>query len=175
MAKERKPYTGGLVRPMGIPSVSFAQFQELATGASSMQRKLDTVVNFALKQEEAYQIKRGEEDAISNPITANQYLDASPAEREALLGGERYTSYGKSVQATQLTLLSSEMAIKAQKDFNTLKVQAYTEEMNLDDYEANLNAIVNGYTDAIAPVNPQAAISIQSDLTTKANSFYSSY
>lgn len=175
MAKERKPYTGGLVRPMGIPSVSFAQFQELATGASSMQRKLDTVVNFALKQEEAYQIKRGEEDAISNPVTANQYLDASPAEREALLGGEKYTSYGKSVQATQLTLLTSEMAIKAQKDFNALKIQANTEGMNLDDYESNLNAIVNGYTDAIAPVNPQAAISIKSDLTTKANSFYSSY
>lgn len=175
MAKERKPYTGGLVRPMTVPNVSFAQFQELATGASAMQRKLDTVVNFALKQEEAYQIKRGEEDAISNPITTNQYLDASPAEREALLGGERYTSYGKSVQATQLTLLSSEMAIKAQKDFNNLKIQAYTEGMNLDDYEANLNAIVNGYTDAIAPVNPQAAISIKSDLTTKANTFYSSY
>ena len=66
---ERKIYQGGLVRPVGIPSVSFAQFQEAAQAASGMESKLDSIVRFATKEEEKVQINEAKTYAASNPIS----------------------------------------------------------------------------------------------------------
>ena len=175
MARERKLYPGGLVRSVGIPSVSFAQYNEMASAANTMQKKLDTIVNFATKKEEQVQIQEAKTYAASNPISADEYLNASPAEREKILGGNKSTSYGQTVRATQLTFLSTEMAIKAQKDFAALKIEANTTNMPLDEYENKLNAIVQGYSDAVLDVDAEAAITVKSDLATKANTYYSSY
>ena len=172
---ERKIYQGGLVRSVGIPSVSFAQYQEMASGANTMQRKLDSLVNFAIKKEEKVQIEEAKTYAASNPITVNDYINASPVEREKLVGGNKDTSYGQTVRATQLSFLSTEMAIKAQKDFMSLKIEANTTNMPLDEYENQLNAIVQGYSDAVLDVDAEAAITVKADLASKASAYYSSY
>jgi len=172
---ERKIYQGGLVRPVGIPSVSFAQFQEAAQAASGMESKLDSIVRFATKEEEKVQINEAKTYAASNPISVDDYINASPAEREALVGKDKYTSYGQTVRATQLTFLATDMSIRAQKDFMALKIEANTNNMPLDEYENKLNAIVQGYSDAVLDVDPTAAITVKADLATKASGQYSSY
>jgi hypothetical protein len=172
---ERKIYQGGLVRPVGIPSVSFAQFQEAAQAAGGMESKLDSIVRFATKEEEKVQINEAKTYAASNPISVDDYINASPTEREALVGKDKYTSYGQTVRATQLTFLSTDMSIRAQKDFMSLKIEANTSKMPLDEYENKLNAIVQGYSDAVLDVDPTAAITVKADLATKASGLYSSY
>jgi hypothetical protein len=172
---ERKIYQGGLVRSVGIPSVSFAQYQEMASGANTMERKLDSLVNFAIKKEEKVQIEEAKTYAASNPISVNDYINASPVEREKLVGGNKDTSYGQTVRATQLSFLSTEMAIRAQKDFMSLKIEANTTNMPLDEYENQLNAIVQGYSDAVLDVDAEAAITVKADLASKASAYYSSY
>lgn len=172
---ERKLYQGGLVRPVGIPSISFAQYQEAANTANAMNAKLDSIVKFATKEEEKVQIDEAKTYAASNPISVNDYLNASPAERETLVGDDKYTSYGKTVRATHITFLSTEMAIKAQKDFMALKIKGNTENMPLDEFENQLNAIVQGYSDAMLDVDAEAAITVKADLATKASGIYSSY
>ena len=47
---ERKKYPGGLVRNVGIPNISFAQYQEMSNMARTMENKLNSVVAFATKE-----------------------------------------------------------------------------------------------------------------------------
>lgn len=172
---ERKKYEGGLVRNVGIPNISFAQYQEMSNMARTMENKLNSVVAFATKEEEKVQIDEAKTYAASNPLSADEYLNASPNERDILLGGNKTTSYGKALRATQLTFLSTDIAIKAQKDFAALKIEANTNNMPLDEYENKLNAIVQGYSDAVLDVDAEAAITVKADLASKASGFYSSY
>ena len=92
-----------------------------------------------------------------------------------MVKGNPNTTYGSAIRATQLNLLTSQITMKAQNDFADLKTKAYANDMDLDTYTNELNAIVNGYTDAVLEVDGEASIVANAKLATTANTYLTSY
>ena len=171
----RKVFKGGLVQGVNIPGSNFSNFQQAASGYGTLANKLDRLVNFATARTEDVAIERGKEYAAENPISVQQYYDADPEEREKLIGGNKYTSYGKALRAAQINFLATDLAIKAEKDMTQLKTIAIGSNMTIEMYQAGLDGIVKGYTDAMADTDVEAAISVKAKISSSANTYYTSY
>tara|TARA_R100001460_G_scaffold29037_5_gene57835 strand:- start:2471 stop:4456 length:1986 start_codon:yes stop_codon:yes gene_type:complete len=175
MARERKTYPGGLVRGGAVVNVAFPQYQVMASGMDSLNQKLDRINNFALKKLDKDMERAGIKYAAENPISTDQFLDANPDQKNKMVKGNPNTTYGSAIRATQLNLLTSQITMKAQNDFADLKTKAYANNMDLDTYTNELNAIVNGYTDAVLEVDGEASIVANAKLATTANTYLTSY
>ena len=175
MAKERKTYPGGLVRGAAIPSISFPQFQVAQAGMDSLNNKLNQLNNFALKKVDKEMEDAGIKYAAENPISTDQFLDANPDEKNKMLKGKKGTTYGDAIRATQLSLLTSQITMKASNDFANLKTLAYAKDMDLETFTTELNAIVNGYSDSLLEVDGEASIVANAKLATTANTYLTSY
>jgi len=180
MAKERKVYRGGLVEGVSIPNVNTPQFQVQASGWQSLNQRLDAINTFAVKGLNVEMEEKGKKFAAENAISLEQFLIANPTDRENLVGGNKTTTFGKAIRATHINMLSGDMAIQAQSDFMNLKIEAHLLQtkgtpMSLDAFKQRLNAIVDGYSDALLPLDADAAIAANAKLATTANSYYSSY
>lgn len=175
MAKERKTYPGGLVRGAAIPSISFPQFQVVQSGMDSLNNKLNQLNNFALKKVDKEMEDAGIKYAAENPISTDQFLDANPDEKNKLIEGKKGTTYGNAIRATQLSLLTSQITMKASNDFANLKTLAYAKDMDLETFTTELNAIVNGYSDSLLEVDGEASIVANAKLATTANTYLTSY
>ena len=180
MAKERKIYRGGLVEGVSIPNVNTPQFQVQASGWQSLNQRLDAINTFAVKGLNVEMEEKGKKFAAENAISLEQFLIANPTDRENLVGGNKTTTFGKAIRATHINMLAGDMAIQAQSDFMNLKIEAHLLQtkgtpMSLDAFKQRLNAIVDGYSDALLPLDADAAIAANAKLATTANSYYSSY
>ena len=175
MARERKTYPGGLVRGAAIPSISFPQFQVAQAGMDSLNNKLNQLNNFALKKVDKEMEDAGIKYAAENPISTDQFLDANPDEKNKMLKGKKGTTYGDAIRATQLSLLTSQITMKASNDFANLKTLAYAKDMDLETFTTELNAIVNGYSDSLLEVDGEASIVANAKLATTANTYLTSY
>ena len=180
MAKERKVYRGGLVEGVSVPDVNTPQFQVQASGWQSLNQRLDAINTFALKGLNVEMEEKGKKFAAENAISLEQFLTANPTDRENLVGGNKTTTFGKAIRATHINMLAGDMAIQAQSDFMNLKIEAHLLKtkgtpMSLDMFKQRLDAIVDGYSDALLPLDAEAAIAANAKLATTANSYYSSY
>ena len=175
MARERKTYPGGLVRGAAIPSISFPQFQVAQAGMDSLNNKLNQLNNFALKKVDKEMEDAGIKYAAENPVSTDQFLDANPDEKNKLIEGKKGTTYGNAIRATQLSLLTSQITMRASNDFASLKTLAYAKDMDLETFTTELNAIVNGYSDSLLEVDGEASIVANAKLATTANTYLTSY
>jgi hypothetical protein len=175
MARERKTYPGGLVRGAAIPSISFPQFQVAQAGMDSLNNKLNQLNNFALKKVDKEMEDAGIKYAAENPVSTDQFLDANPDEKNKLIEGKKGTTYGNAIRATQLSLLTSQITMRASNDFANLKTKAYARDMDLETFTTELNAIVNGYSDSLLEVDGEASIVANAKLATTANTYLNSY
>ena len=171
----RKIFPGGMVKPVNIPNIDFTQFRVASSSASNIDQRLNRLLSFAIDEGEKVAVEEGTKYAASNPISVDDFYNADPEEREKLLGGDKITSYGKAVRIAQINLLATDISIAANKDFQNLKIVATSTNMSNDLYEQGLTAIVDGYSQSLMDVDAEAAITVKSQLATKANTYYNSY
>ena len=171
----RKINRGGLIQGVGIPNFSAGADQLVSSQAyGNLGAQLDGMFKFANKLSEEQLIKEAKEFAVDNPIQLEDYLNANPTERAAMLQGNDYTTFGKTIKATQANVLATNMAIAANNNMNTLKADAILNGTDLGVVEQSFNALVNGYVDAIADVDAETAIVLKGKLATSATTKYNS-
>ena len=172
---ERKTYPGGLVKAFGVPDIAFPQYAEQAKGMTNLVQKINAVNTFALGQLSEVAKEEGYKYASDNQISLNQYMNADPIERNKLVEGDKLTVAGKTVRAAQINFLASEMEIAASSAFTTLKIQAVATEWEIGEYKMALDAIVDGYSEALMDADPEAALSAKAKLASTAHSYLASY
>ena len=171
----RKVNRGGLIRSVNIPSLqgTGAQFQVQTQMFTQLERDLDGMFNFATKELDEDMQEEGLKFAVDNPISAADYLNANPEERANMLDGDDFTTYGKKVKAVQANILATDLAVKAEGQLNGLKAEALINDKPLELVELQFNALVNGYVDALADVDPETAVVLKSKLATTSADKYS--
>jgi hypothetical protein len=180
MAKERKVYRGGLVEGVSVPSVDFPQYKVMASGWANLNQKIDAINTFAVKGLDIEMEEKGKRYAAENPISVEQFYKANPTDKRNLVGKDNTTTFGKAIRATQINMLATDMAVRAQGDFNKLKLESNAllingTPMTIDQYKERLNAIIDGYSDALLPVDVDAAHTANAKLSLTANSYFTSY
>ena len=171
----RKVNRGGLIRSVNIPSLqgTGAQFQVQSQMFTQLEKDLDGMFNFAVKELDQDMQEEGLKFAVDNPISTADYLNANPEERANMLDGDDFTTYGKKVKAVQANILATDLAVKAEGQLNRLKADALINDKPLELVELQFNALVNGYVDALADVDPETAVVLKSKLATTSAAKYS--
>lgn len=177
MAKERLRYKSSTIKGFsaGELQLSFADVRQKASMFDNLNKKLDSINDFAVKQLGEQKAQEGMMYGAENAPTVKQFLDANPDEREELLPGDKITTFGKSARNTALSILSNQVLMNSQKLFSDAELNAVKNNLKPDEYMAQLNGIIEGSVEALMEVSPEAAIKLNAQLSTKANTYYLSY
>lgn len=177
MAKERIKY-----RPIGVRGftagdlqLSLADVQAKASMFDNINKKLDSIQQFALEQYGEDKAQEGMVYGAENAPSVSEFLNANAEDRESLLPGNKSTTYGKSARNTALSILSNQVLITSSQQFAKAEVEATKNNTSPEEYLSQLNDIIEGSTEALMDVSPDAAIKLNAQLSTKANTYYLSY
>ena len=166
MAKERLRYKSSTIKGFsaGELQLSFADVRQKASMFDNLNKKLDSINDFAVKQLGEQKAQEGMMYGAENAPTVKQFLDANPDEREELLPGDKITTFGKSARNTALSILSNQVLMNSQKLFSDAELNAVKNNLKPDEYMAQLNGIIEGSVEALMEVSPEAAIKLNAQL-----------
>ena len=166
------------IQGFSVPGTSFAGLKEQANMFNSLNQKIGSLVNYANDQVSAEMQLEGQEYAVGNPITLQQYYDANPIEIAKQIeakGGNNSTVKGKAIKATLLEVLSTNVIIEANSHIGEIYDNAVVNKLSLEELENKLNGAIDGYYQSIVGVSPEAGLKIKSQLGIKANTYHRNY
>lgn len=166
------------IQGFSVPGTSFAGLKEQANMFNSLNQKIGSLVNYANDQVSAEMQLEGQEYAVGNPITLQQYYDANPTEIAKQIeakGGNDSTVRGRAIKATLLEVLSTNVIIEANSHIGEIYDNAVVNKLSLEELENKLNGAIDGYYQSIVSVSPEAGLKIKSQLGIKANTYHRNY
>jgi len=166
------------IQGFSVPGTSFAGLKEQANMFNSLNQKIGSLVNYANDQVSAEMQLEGQEYAVGNPITLQQYYDANPTEIAKQIeakGGNDSTVRGRAIKATLLEVLSTNVIIEANSHISEIYDNAVVNQLSLEELEIKLNGAIYGYYLFIVSVSPEAGLKIKAQLGIKANTYHRNY
>lgn len=164
-------------RPLGVsigsmPSVNFIQ-----TGAAEAQvydnisKGLNAISDFVYKravvEAEIAAVKYGAEIAPSAK-------DLEEASRTGITIDpdlpDGFTIFDQKARKTAIDVMQTNMEIAARNEISALSIQAKDTDMSADEFQLQLNGIIDGYSSALGQVDPIAAVNLQAAIAPISNS-----
>lgn len=164
-------------RPLGVsigsmPSVNFIQ-----TGAAEAQvydnisKGLNAISDFVYKravaEAEIAAVKYGAEIAPSAK-------DLEDARRTGITIDpdlpDGFTIFDQKARKTAIDVMQTNMEIAARNEISALSIQAKDTDMSADEFQLQLNGIIDGYSSALGQVDPIAAVNLQAAIAPVSNS-----
>lgn len=164
-------------RPLGVsigsmPSVNFIQ-----TGAAEAQvydnisKGLNAISDFVYKQAvaeaEIAAVKYGAEIAPSAK-------DLEDARRTGITIDpdlpDGFTIFDQKARKTAIDVMQTNMEIAARNEISALSIEAKDTDMSADEFQLQLNGIIDGYSSALGQVDPIAAVNLQAAIAPISNS-----
>ena len=173
MAK-RKVFEGLNVKAYGFPTIGFEQFRVQSEVQSNLDARINNVLKFAVGKVEEQSKIDAYEYAASNPLTISEYLNADPNERNKLLP-KGNNVFNNTLRNAQINFLATDVQIAAGKAITKLEEKATLNEMSTDEFEQELNSIVNGYTQSFLEIDAEGAVTVKAKLATMAHTSLNSY
>jgi len=164
-------------RPLGVsigsmPSVNFVQ-----TGAAEAQvydnisKGLNAISEFvyerAVAEAEIAAVKYGAEIAPSVKQLEEASRTGVTLDPDLPDG---FTIFDQKARKTAIDVMQTNMEIAARNEISALSIEAKDTDMSADEFQLQLNAIIDGYSSALGQVNPVAAVNLQAAITPVANS-----
>lgn len=178
MAQNIPAYRKIGIQGYSMPSMSFSNLKEQANMFHELNDKIGAVVSYANEQISVEQKLAGQEYAVGNPITIDQYYDANPTEIAKQIeekGGNDRTVRGQAIKATLIELLSTDVIIEANSHIGKIYDDAVTNNITIEELENKLNGAIDGYYKSIVSISPEAGIKIKAQLGIKANTYHRNY
>ena len=173
MAK-RKVFEGLNVKAYNFPSIGFEQFRVQSQSLDNLNSRINNVLKFAVGKVEEQSKIDAYEYAASNPLTISEYLNADPNERNKLLP-KGNNVFNNTLRNAQINFLATDVQIAAGKAITKLEEKATLNEMSTDEFEQELNSIVNGYTQSFLEIDAEGAVTVKAKLATMAHTSLNSY
>ena len=166
------------VQGFSVPSTSFASLKQQTGMFNDLNQKIGAVVSYANDQVSAEMKLEGQEYAVGNPVTLDQYFNANPSEIAKQIearGGDDRTVKGQAIKATLIELLSTDLLLEANSHLGKIYDDAVLNNVTLEEFENKLNSAIDGYYQSIITVSPEAGLKVKADLGIKANTYYRNY
>lgn len=170
MAERLKRY-----RPLGVSIPTVPTVDYVATGRAQaramapIQRGLDSMTNFALKQFEQKALIEGAEYGAENAPTKQQLQDAQ-GDIEDLVPGDQTTVFGRAARKAALQSMTTNFEMSAREQMVNLRIQAQQQNMDTATFTEQSNAIIDGYTSTLQDISPSAALNFRATMATVGNS-----
>jgi hypothetical protein len=134
-----------------------------------IQRGLDSMTDFALKQFEQKALIEGAEYGAENAPTMQQLQDAQ-GDIEDVVPGDKTTVFGRAARKAALQSMTTNFEMSAREQMVNLRIQAQQENMDTATFTEQSNAIIDGYTSTLQDISPAAALNFRATMATVGNS-----
>lgn len=166
-------------RPLGVsisslPSVNFVQTASAqARVGEVIASSLDRMAGFAFKKEEAAAKIEGQEYGAANaPSVADIIKAENKEERQNLLPGDKDTVYGRSARLAALNAVSANIEMYARDAITTISTQAAADYTDITKVQQKLDAVISGYSSAMADIDPASGAKMRLGLSSLGNTAY---
>ena len=174
MAKKRIIFEGNNVKYYPISNVGGDQFKVQAAFQGNLADRINNVLKFSIGKVETESKIKAYEYAAANPISFSQYQNASPQERTELLP-KGTNVYNSTLRNAQINFLATDVAMAASKKISELELNANNMDMDVETFEAELNSIVDGYTQSFLEIDGEGAVTVKAKLATMAHTSLNGY
>jgi hypothetical protein len=174
MAKKRIIFEGNNVKYFPISNVGGDQFKVQAAFQGNLADRINNVLKFSIGKVETESKIKAYEYAAANPISFSQYQNASPQERTELLP-KGTNVYNSTLRNAQINFLATDVAMAASKKISELELNANNMDMDVETFEAELNSIVDGYTQSFLEIDGEGAVTVKAKLATMAHTSLNGY
>ena len=154
--------------------LSFPNLKAQMTGLSDLEKRIASVTNFAVERMGEEAIKAGQQFAIENAPTVEQFLAANPEQRMAIFG-EDDTTFGQSAKTTMLSFVTNDLYNNASIQIAEAEADALdptTGRISNEQFLNELTAIKEEYVNAMMPIDAESAVKLDAKLATDANNSY---
>lgn len=174
MAKKRIIFEGNNVKYFPISNVGGDQFKVQAGFQSNLEDRINNVLKFSVGEVETDSKIRAYEYAAANPVSFSQYENASPTERTKLLP-KGTNVFNSTLRNAQINFLATDVAMAASKKISELELNANNTDMGVEEFEKQLNQIVDGYTQSFLEIDGEGAVTVKAKLATMAHTSLNGY
>ena len=174
MAKKRIIFEGNNVKYFPITNVGGDQFKAQAAFQGNLADRINNVLKFSIGKVETESKIKAYEYAASNPVTLSQYENASPTERTKLLP-KGTNVFDSTLRNAQINFLATDVAMAASKKISELELNANNTDMGVEEFEIQLNQIVDGYTQSFLEIDGEGAVTVKAKLATMAHTSLNGY
>lgn len=164
-------------RPLGVsigsmPSVNFIQTGAAeARGYDNISKGLNAISEFvyerAVAEAEIAAVKYGAEIAPSVKQLEEASRTGVTLDPDLPDG---FTIFDQKARKTAIDVMQTNMEIAARNEISALSIEAKDSDMTADEFQLQLNGIIDGYSSALGQVDPIAAVNLQAAITPVSNS-----
>jgi hypothetical protein len=141
-----------------------ANFREAYKGSAQLNESLNQLSRWAYAEAEREAKDKGEQYGAENPVTVQQLLDgtASLAQKGSI--------FGEAARKAQLDSLTTDVEIEAQNRLAGIKAKAKAGDIDAIGALAEIKDMQDGYSSALAKVDPRASNKFRGSIATAGNS-----
>lgn len=151
-----------------VPRYDYAHTKEAVRGSAQLYDSLNRLSEWAFRDAAEEAKDRGEQYGAENPVTTQQLLDgtASFADKSSI--------FGKAARGIQLDTVTTELGIEAENKLVGIRSRAKAGEIDVVGALAEIKDMQDGYSSALAGVDPKASNRFRAHIATSGNSILQS-
>lgn len=148
------------------------QFRDVSAPLDQLSAQMDRMTGFYLQEAKVQAVAQAEEYAADKAPTIQQIEEARLYNKPLEPIADKTTIFGRAANEAQSRILAKNVAAAADMQMAQLQQDVSAGKIKINDIANQTNALIKGYSSALADVDPMIARSLEADLALSGNRLF---
>ena len=148
------------------------QFRDVSAPMDQLSSQMDRMTGFFIQEAKQQAVVQAEEYAADKAPTIQQIEEARRLNQPIAPIADKTTIFGRAANEAQSRILAKNVAAAADMQMAQLQQDVSSGKVRVNDIANQTNALIKGYSSALAEVDPMVARSLEADLALSGNRLF---
>lgn len=148
------------------------QFRDVSAPMDQLSAQMDRMTGFFIQEAKQQAVVQAEEYAADKAPTIQQIEEARRLNQPIAPIADKTTIFGRAANEAQSRILAKNVAAAADMQMAQLQQDVSSGKVRVNDIANQTNALIKGYSSALAEVDPMIARSLEADLALSGNRLF---
>jgi len=148
------------------------QFRDVSAPMDQLSSQMDRMTGFFIQEAKQQAVVQAEEYAADKAPTIQQIEEARRLNQPIAPIADKTTIFGRAANEAQSRILAKNVAAAADMQMAQLSADVESGKVRVNDIANQTNALIKGYSSALAEVDPVIARSLEADLALSGNRLF---
>jgi len=148
------------------------QFRDVSAPLDQLSAQMDRMTGFYIQEAKVQAVAQAEEYAADKAPTIQQIEEARLYNKPLEPIADKTTIFGRAANEAQSRILAKNVAAAADMQMAQLQQDVSAGKIQINDIANQTNALIKGYSSALADVDPMIARSLEADLALSGNRLF---
>jgi hypothetical protein len=148
------------------------QFRDVSAPMDQLSAQMDRMTGFFIQEAKQQAVVQAEEYAADKAPTIQQIEEARRLNQPIAPIADKTTIFGRAANEAQSRILAKNVAAAADMQMAQLSADVESGKVRVNDIANQTNALIKGYSSALAEVDPMVARSLEADLAISGNRLF---